>query len=116
MTGKKKISPNYLENIPVRRDDRPWRVKEDGLVEVDMEHRGFYHWIAQKFFKKPRISHIALDQYGSVVWQHIDGVNNVLDIVHIMEQTFPGEKDRMFDRVVTFMATLQNNYFIHMKE
>lgn len=116
MAKKKKFSPNYLDSIPIRREDRPWRLLEDGMVEIDMENKGFYHSIAQKFFKKPRISHIALDQYGSVVWQNIDGKNNVMDIIHIMEREFPEEKARMLDRVVTYMATLQRNGFISMRE
>ena len=115
MDKKKRISANYFESVPVRREDRPWRLKEDGMVEVDMENKGFYHSIAQKFFNKPRVSHIALDKYGSVVWQSIDGVNTVMDIIHIMEDRFPKEKERMLDRVVTYMATLQNNHFILMK-
>lgn len=115
MAKKKKIHMNYLESIPVRSEERPWRIKEDGLVEVDMENKGFYHTLAQKFFKKPRISHISLDEYGSVVWKNADGNKTVMDIIKIMENTFPKEKDRMLDRVVTYMATLQNSGFISMK-
>ena len=115
MAKKKKVSQNYMDQIPLRREDRPWRVKDDGMVEVDMENTGFYHTIAQKFFGKPRVSHIALDQYGSVVWQSIDGTNTVYDIVQIMEREFPEERDRMLDRVVTYMAGLQNNSFIQMR-
>lgn len=115
MAKKKSISPNYMESIPVRSGSRPWRIGEDGMVEIDMENKGFYHFLAQKFFNKPRVSHISLDKYGSVVWQNTDGKNNITDIVRIMENTFPKEKDRMLDRVVTYMATLQRNGFITMK-
>ena len=116
MAKKKKIASNYLDSIPIHRDGLEWRTKEDGMAELDMEHKGFYPSIAQKFFHKPRISHIALDKYGSMVWTNIDGANNVMDIVHIMEDAFPEEKDRMLDRVVTFMATLQRNRFIFMQD
>ena len=115
MAKKQKVSQNYFDSVPHRREDRPWRLKEDGMVEIDMENTGFYHWIAQKFFRKPRVSHISLDQYGSVVWQSIDGHNSVMDIVRIMEKEFPGETDRMLDRVVTYLATLQRNSFIYLK-
>ena len=115
MAKKRKVSANYFESVPVRNENRPWRLKDDGMVEIDMENKGFYNSIAQKLFKKPRISHIALDKYGSVVWQSIDGNNNVMDIVRIMESSFPKEKDRMLDRVVTYMATLQANGFISIK-
>ena len=114
MAKKLKLSKNYFDCIPHRRPDRPWRLKEDGMVEIDMENKGFYHFIAQKFFRKPRVSHISLDRYGSVFWQSIYGGNNVMDIIHIMEKEFPGETDRMLDRVVTYMATLQRSGFISM--
>lgn len=114
MAKKMKVPANYMEYIPVRSEDRPWRIKEDGRVEIDMENKGFYHSIAQKFFKKPRISHIALDSHGSVIWQNLDGRHSVMDIVRIMESSFPDEKDRMLDRVVTYMATLQRSGFITM--
>lgn len=115
MVKKKKVSLNYMESIPVHSKDRLWRLKEDGIVEIDMENKGFYHYIAQKFFNKPRVSHISLDEHGSILWQSINGKNNVMDIVHIMERKFPSEKDRMLDRVITYLATLQNNKFIYMK-
>ena len=115
MAKQRKVSANYFESVPVRNETRPWRLKVDGMVEIDMENKGFYHSIAQKFFNKPRISHISLDKYGSVVWQSIDGKNNVMDIIRIMESTFPKEKDRMMDRVVTYMATLQSNGFVSIK-
>lgn len=116
MAKKKKIAANYLDSIPIHRDGLVWRTKEDGMAELDMEHRGFYHSIAQKFFHKPRTSHIGLDKYGSTVWKNIDGTNTVMDIVHIMEDSFPEEKNRMLDRVVTFMAILQRNHFISIQE
>lgn len=89
-------------------------MRKDGIVEINIEHKGFYNKIAQKFFHKPRISHIALDAYGSKVWQSMNDERTVYDIVQIMQQHFPHEKDRMLDRVVTYMATLEQNKFIQM--
>lgn len=115
MAKKKAVSQNYMDSVPKRKEDKPWRVLDDGRVEIDVENKGFYHSIAQKFFGKPRVSHIALDGYGSVVWQSMDGTKTVYDIIKIMEREFPEEKGRMLDRVVTYMATLQNNNFITMQ-
>lgn len=115
-TAPKKVSRNYMDSIPERSEQMPWRIREDGMVEIDMENKGFYHTIAQKFWKKPRISHIALEKYGTVVWKNIDGQNTIYDIVRIMEAEFPEEKDRMLDRVVTYMGTLQRSKFITIKE
>lgn len=112
----KKAVKNYLDSIPERSGQMPWRIRGDGMVEIDMENKGFYHTIAQKFWKKPRVSHIALEKYGTAVWKNIDGQNTIYDIVRIMEAKFPDEKDGMLDRVVKYMGTLQRSKFITMKE
>ncbi len=113
---KTKVVPqNYMDKIPCRAADHPWREKEDGIVEIDMPHNDFYSRIAQKYFKKPKVSHISLDKYGTVVWKNIDGTHTIYDILSIMEETFPDEKELMLNRVVTYMATLESNQFITIK-
>lgn len=116
MAEKRKIPANYMEQIPMRDDKHPWRMTVDGMAEVDMEHNGFFDRIAQRVFKKPRTSHIALDKYGTVVWKSMNGENTIADIVQIMEEAFPDETDRMLDRVVTFIITLRHNGFITMSD
>lgn len=101
-----RLSPNALESVPVRSAELTWRTKEDGTVEVDVEHRGFFDRLAQTFFKKPRVSHIALDQRGSAVWLAMDGERTLADVVSLMGERYPEETERMLDRVVTFTATL----------
>ena len=79
-----------------------------------MENKGFYHRVAQRFFHRPKVSHISLDKYGTALWLMIDGKNTVYDIVQGMEEKFPDEKDKMINRVVTFMTTLDTNHFINI--
>lgn len=116
MRAKKKLSKNYMDNIPEHAPGLPWHTRRDGMAEIDIEHKGFYHFLAQKIWKKPRVSHIALEKYGTLVWNSMDGKNTVYDIVQIMEREFPDEKDRMLDRVVTYIATLQRGGFITVRE
>lgn len=109
---KQKIDKNYLDIVFIPNPERKWSEREDGMVVIDMVNKGFFHSIAQKFFHKPRVSHIALDQYGTTLWKALDGNRNLFDVIHVMEEVFPDEKDRMLDRVVTFAHTLQVNHFI----
>lgn len=108
----KKLSANYMDLVFVKNEDRPWSQKENGIVEIKMENKGFFNTIAQKFFKRPRFSNIALDAYGTKVWLCIDGKNTVSDIVKLMEEAFPSEKDGMLKRVVQFLTTLELHSFI----
>lgn len=109
---KRKISSNYLDTVFVPSNELQWNRGKDGLVVVDITHRGFFPKIAQTFFHKPKVSHISLDSYGSALWESLDGKRNVWDVILHMKTRFPDEEERMTDRVITFMHTLQIRHFI----
>ena len=93
-TGKTKKSflshtANYMDKIPCINLNYTWEQSPDGIVVIEMPHTGFYHKIAQKYFHKPKKSHIKLDRYGSTLWIHINGDNTVFNLVSIMEEHFP---------------------------
>jgi len=111
----KKLPANYMDIVFVRSEECPWRLREDGFVEVDMENRGFFNAVAQKFFKRPRVSHISLDKYGTVLWLALDGKATVNDVLSKMKNAFPEEGDKMLNRVVQFLATLEMHEFIVRK-
>ena len=50
----KVVSGNYMDKIPHISEGHEWRELDDGNVEVDMPHKGFYAKIAQKFFHNRR--------------------------------------------------------------
>ena len=77
MKKKDVISKNYLDKIPIRPDEINWSKDDEGMVTLDIENKGFFNMLAQKFFHKPRISHIHLDKMGSFVWPHIDGETDI---------------------------------------
>lgn len=116
MTKKtRKLPENYMDLVFIPKPELVWKTRDDGMVVLDMVHRGFFHGIASKFFHKPKVSHIALDAHGTALWSALDGTNTVYAIVEHMKQSFPAEEDRMLDRTVTFLHTLQVNHFIIQK-
>ncbi len=101
-----------MDVIFVKNENRPWRLKDNGIVEIDMENKGFFNTVAQKFFHRPRISHISLDKYGTVLWLALDGNASVNDLLQKMTATFPAETEKMLNRVVQFLTTLETHKFI----
>ncbi|MBR1741598.1 MAG: PqqD family protein [Lachnospiraceae bacterium] len=116
MKKAQKLQKNYLDFIFIPEPELAWTKREDGIVVLDMVHQGFFHRIAQKFFHKPRVSHIALDKYGTALWLAMDETHTVSELVAHMEDTFPEERERMLDRSVTFLNTLQMHHFIRQSE
>ncbi len=91
--------------------DLKYNKDKQGIVTYYSVHKGFFNRIAQIFYKRPKVSTIKLDQLGSSVWSLIDGKNTVYDIVVKMQEMYP-EQDRMLDRVITFLHTMQVNKLI----
>ena len=108
MSNKKK---NYLDFVPAISKRNTWD-EENGKVTVHMVNKGFYHAIAQKFFHTPRVSHIALDEYGSFVWLSIDGVKTVGQIAELLKSNYGDKAEPLYDRLVKYMQILYNNRFI----
>ena len=106
-----KKKENYLDYVPVISSRYSWS-EEDGVVTVHMVHRGWNHWLAQKLFGRPRVSHIRLDEMGSFIYPLIDGKRNIGDIAALVKEEFGEEAEPLYDRLTQYMKILRNNEFI----
>lgn len=112
-----KNKKNFMDFIPVCNPINTWDADKKGIVTVHVVNKGFYNWLAQKLFKKPRVSHIALDEYGSFVWQQMDGKRNVFEISKMVEEKFGDEAEPIVQRLVKYIQILYQNKFIgYVKE
>lgn len=107
----KKQSDNYLEFVYRLGEGIIWKV-EDGIVTVDMVNRGLANTIAQKLFKKPRISHIELDAMGSFIFTQIDGIRSVYEIGVLVSEKFGNEAEPLYERLSVYMKRLEQVGFI----
>ena len=112
MKKTKKVSKNYMDSYFVPDREISFDRDENNMIVIAVTHRGPFNWLAQKCFNSPRVSYITLDKYGTALWNCLDGKHSVFDIVNEMKKTFPDEQDRMLDRVVTFLHTLQVAHYI----
>ena len=112
--AKKKtvISKNYLDRIPVRPSHIKWRTADD-IVTLEIENTGFMNRLAQKLFKKPKVSYIHLEKIGSFVWQTMDGEKTVTDLGKEVEAKFGEEAYPLYERLAKYFQTLDSYGFIN---
>ena len=108
-----KKKENYLDYVPAISRRNTWDVGENGMVTVHMVHRGFYAWIAQKFFHRPRVSHIDLDAIGSFIFPRMDGRRTVGELAELVRAQFGKDAEPLYDRLVKYMQILRSNGFIY---
>lgn len=114
LSMKKKNSQNYLDYIPVKNPDIEFETAENGKVTVYIEWTGFYHRIAQKFFHRPRVSDIKMDDLGSFVWLAIDDEKDVHQLSKELEKKYP-KMEKSLSRLIKFLEILHDNRLIHWK-
>ena len=106
---------NYLDNIPVRNGDIVWEEIE-GQVFLTVEHKGFYSLIAQKVFKTPKQSKIALEGLGSFVWKEIDGKKSIYEIGKLVQAQFGSEAEPVYERLSKYFYALREEGYISFKK
>ena len=108
----KKKKDNFLDYIPKHNKLVPFGENKDGNVEICKKNKGLFTRIAQIFFRKPRVSRIELDTFGSFIWKQIDGERDVYQIGKLVSEKFGQEAEPLYERLTEFLHILRNNDFI----
>lgn len=111
MSSKKKVS-NYLEFVPKHNEKYQWNKDEQGMVTVLVENKGVFHHIAQKYFGRPKVSQIHLEEMGSFIWPLIDGERNLIEIGEMVKNHFGEEAEPLYSRLSGYIKMLENNDLI----
>lgn len=116
MKNNKKKAPNYLDFIPKHNEMHTWEVDEQGIVTVFVENKGVFNRIAQKYFNRPKVSQIHLEEMGSFVWPLIDGERSVMKIGEFVKERFGEDAEPLYPRLVGYIKMLENNDLIQVKK
>ena len=112
----RKPEKNFLDYVPEHAAKHEWTEDGDGKVTVHMVHDGFYDRIAQRFFHRPRVSHIDLDGRGSFVWRQIDGKRTVEKIAEAVKERFGDDAEPLYGRLAEYLRILRNNGLIRFRK
>ena len=109
---KAQVHENYLEYVPCHNPDIKYEIDNENKVTIFQENKGLFNFIAQKLFKKPRISQIHLDEMGNFIWPIIDGKRNLLEIAELVKAEFGEKAEPLYNRLVQYIKTLEAYGFI----
>lgn len=113
---KNVISKNYLERIPMRPAHLNWSADAEGKVTLEIENTGLFNRIAQKLFKKPRVSFVHLDETGSFLWPLLDGEKNIIELGKLVDERFGEAAHPLYERLAKYFQILDSYGFVAWKE
>lgn len=109
---KEVISQNYLEKIPMRKTGMDWDKEDAGKVTLHIENVGLMNKIAQKLFKKPKVSHVHLDDIGSFVWPLLDGEKDIIALGKLVKEEFGDKAEPLYERLAKYFQILDSYGFV----
>ncbi|MEE1127323.1 MAG: PqqD family protein [Acutalibacteraceae bacterium] len=111
---KQKLASNFLDKIPTRNPDIGYTVDEKGVITLEIENKGLFNRIAQKVFKKPKISYIHLDEMGSFVWPIINGEKSISEIGEAVDEHFGEKAHPLYERLAKYFQILESYGFVKL--
>ncbi len=112
----KKKNENYLDKIPMHKPNLKWDKENDGTVCLHIENKGVFNRIAQLLFKKPKVSHIHLDEIGSFLWCEIDAKRSLAELSAPFGEHFGEKVEPKYERLCSFIELLKEYGFIEFTE
>lgn len=113
---KKKQQKNYLDLIPERASGLAWTQDDDSLVVLEVENTGAFNRLAQKFFKRPKVTKVHMERFGSFIWPLIDGERTVAELADLLKERFGEEAEPLYPRVAKYMQIMESYHFITLSD
>ncbi len=107
-----KNKENYLDYIPKHNSLYQFSTNKNGHIEIKIQNKGLFNRIAQLIFKRPKFSDIELDDFGSFVWECMDGKSTIYEMGSLIGEKFGEKAEPLYPRLAHFVKTLHNNGFI----
>lgn len=85
------------------------------MIMLHIENKGAFNRIAQKLFKKPKISYVHLDETGSFIWPIIDGEKSIIELGKEVEAHFGEKAHPLYERLAKYFQILDSYHFIEWK-
>lgn len=107
---------NYLDYIPKKSKFTSSFYNDEGKFIVKLENVGFYNKLAQVIFKRPRFTDIELEEYGTFIWEYIDGENTIYDIALKVKEKFGDKAEPLYDRICQYFVVMADNKLVVLEK
>lgn len=114
MKKRKEEVANYLDYIPKHSEKYEWKADGKDGITIFVENKGVFHFLAQKFLGKPKVSQIQLEEMGSFIWLLIDGKRSIGEIGVLVKEHFGEHAEPLYSRLVQYIRNLEDYGFINV--
>lgn len=110
-----KSKKNYLDYIPAKNEEFKWETTDEKRIVINRTNNGWMERVTQVLLKRPKVTRIELEEYGTFIWPLIDGKRSVYDIAQLVKEEFGEKAEPLYDRLVAYFRSMDANKLIKMK-
>lgn len=110
---------NLLDFIPVKSNSTKFEstINKSNNIRIIIHRNSILDRFIRKFIKKtPLTFNVDLDDYGSFIYNSIDGTKTIYEIGNEVKEHFGDEVEPLYERLGAFCNLLKNNDFIYFKK
>ncbi len=114
-----KSRKNLLDLIPAKSENKKFEqlTNENGLTTIVIHRNSPLDKFIRKFVKKtPLTFNVDLDEFGSFVYNIIDGQKDIYELGIDVKNHFGEDCEPLYERLGAFCNLLKNNDFIYFKK
>lgn len=109
-----KIKKSVSEIIPVKSKNVTCMKNRSGFTTVTILRNSILDKIVHKFLNTPQKFDIDLDEFGSLVWDLIDGKRSVYEICNETKNRFGKTTEPVYKNVITIIKQFSHNQMIKL--
>lgn len=96
-----------LSTVYEIRPDIHFRVEKGHVVVITEQNHWFQRFLRKIFFKIPKQSEMKLDDYGSFIFQGIDGKTSVSELGEKLVEEYEEAGDKLYERLFLYLHHLE---------
>ncbi len=81
-------------------------------MTLEIENVGWANKLAQKLFKRPKVSYVHLDEMGSFIWPLMDGDKDIIALGEDVKEHFGDKAEPLYERLAQFFKILDSYHFV----
>lgn len=102
--------------IPISQKKVTWRANSEGIVKLTIWRNGLVEKFLCQTMNLPLKFDVDLDEFGSFIWQNMDGKHSLMEIITLTKEKFGKKAEPVYKRTLVFAKQLLNNRLIKLQK
>lgn len=98
-----------LERVYQLKPEITYEIREGVVFVIKENNAKIQQFLRKLHYKIPAKSELELDQYGSFIFQQIDGQKNVREIGELLGKAIDEANNQLYDRLLLYLNHLEKN-------